>query len=162
MEFVSTLTHILGLMLFGSGTIWLSMLMARADHSLSGYGSLFMMIKLLPRASHLMGIGLLLLWASGVGRLLIWGDPGLLFLPRLYGWILLAKILLYLLIVINGILIENRYLPVLIRSAASEPSDRQSELFSRAWIGLKVASGFNFLLAMVVVALGESLRFCQA
>lgn len=161
MEFVSTLTHIFGLMLFGGGAIWLSTLMARADRSLSGYGSLFM-IKLLPRASHLMGMGLLLLWASGLGRLLIWEDPGLLFLPRLYGWILLVKILLYLLIVTNGILIENRYLPVLIRSAAAGPSDRPGEPFSKAWIGLKVASGLNFLLAMVVVALGESLRFCQA
>ncbi|MBI1987765.1 MAG: hypothetical protein HYS70_05410 [Nitrospinae bacterium] len=161
MEFVSTLTHILGLMLFGGGAIWLATLMTRADRSLSGYGSHFV-IDLLPRASHLMGIGILLLWASGVGRLLIWGDPGLLFLPRMYGWILLAKILLYLLMVINGILIENRYLPMLIRSAATGPGGKPGEPFSRAWIGLQVAARLNLLLAMVIVALGESLRFCQA
>ncbi|MBI2876478.1 MAG: hypothetical protein HYY20_06315 [Candidatus Tectomicrobia bacterium] len=160
MEFVSTLTHILGLILFGGGTIWLSLLIARADGAPGGYGSSFL-IGLLPRASQFMVIGILLLWASGIGRLLIWGDPGLIFLPRLYGWILLVKLLLYILIVIDGMLIEHRYLPALLRNAAIGHPDSPNESFARAWVRLKLLLRLNLLWVMVAVALGESLRFCS-
>ena len=154
MEFTASLFHILGLMLFGGGQLWLALLISRAENSPIPHAKFFV-TKALPGLSVAMGIGILLLWGSGVGRLLIWGNQGLLFLPQLYGWILTTKILLYVAITANGIVIENRYIWVLARSVSQEPNEK----FTQAWESLKFLSRTNLLLTMVVVALGEALRF---
>src|SRR2546426_12047307 len=69
----------------------------------------------LPLMANMVGIGVLLLFGSGVLRLLVWGVPGLIFLPDPYVWLLFSKLVLYMLIVINGALIERRYLPYVLK-----------------------------------------------
>lgn len=157
MEFVASLLHILGLMLFGGGQIWLALLMSRAESSPTPQAKSFVLGSL-RHLSVAMGAGILMLWGSGVGRLLIWKNPGLLFLPQLYGWILMAKILLYIVIVANGILIERRY----IWGMSQNTSLWSDESFPQKWEGLKLLSRMNLLLTLVVVALGEALRFSPA
>ena len=60
-------------------------------------------------------------FGSGVLRLLVWGEPGLIFLPDPYGWLLFSKLVLYMLIVLNGALIERRYLPYVFQACSGTP-----------------------------------------
>ncbi len=92
-------------------------------------------------------------FGSGLLKLLMWGEPGLIFLPDLYGWIFLSKLLLYIVIVGNGLLIERRYLP---RVTHRDGEDRHV-----AWAQVKIRARLNLVLVLVVVALGETLRFSK-
>ena len=107
------------------------------------------------------GIGVLLLFGSGVLRLFVWGEPGLIFLPDPYGWLLFSKLVLYMLIVINGALIERRYLPYVLEERPDTSSAGTALHLTAAWSQVKVRARLNLLLVLIVVALGEALRYSR-
>lgn len=156
LEFICGLFHGIGLMMLGGGHIWLTTFTIRAEKSPGNYGMLFI-CESLPRMSVIMEVGILLLFLSGLSRLIIWADPGLLFLPQPYGWVMMAKILLYIFVVINGVYINKCIYIILKNLAPSQQGPNQD--FQKAWIRFKILSRLNLLLVMVVVALGETLSF---
>jgi hypothetical protein len=111
--------------------------------------------------ANMFGIGVLLLFGSGVLRLLVWGEPGLIFLPDPYGWLLLGKLVLYMLIVINGALIERRYLPYVLQERPDTTGTGTALHLTAAWSQVKVRARLNLLLVLIVVALGEALRYSR-
>jgi hypothetical protein len=159
-EYFSTLLHLIGLLLFAGGHLWLAVCSVKAEQSPYGYGQRFL-LELLPTLSTLFGVGVLLLFSSGMAKLLLWYEPGFIFLPLPYGWILLAKLILYIAIVVNGILIERRYIVRLVKLGLPEVGDRISAELVTIWAALQRQARFNFALIMVVVALGETLRFAK-
>lgn len=155
LEYVGTLLHLLGMLLFVGGHIWFGLCTARAERLSSLDGERFLAASL-PLFANGFGIGVLLLFTSGLLKLLMWGEPGLIFLPDLYGWILWSKLLLYIVIVSNGLLIERRYVPCVL----SERADAKLSP-SAAWAQIKLRARLNLLLILVVVALGQTLRFSR-
>ena len=151
LDYFTTLLHLLGMLLFVGGHIWFGLFSAIAerhqqvdsDRVLAGY---------LPILSNGFGVGVLLLFTSGVLKLIVWGEPGLIFLPDLYGWILLSKLVLYMIIVGNGILIERRYLPVVLAAGNG---------MVVAWEQVKLRARLNLILILIVVVLGETLRYSR-
>ena len=160
-EFFSTLIHILALLMLAGGHLWLALYSVKAEQSRFDYGRRFF-LELLPAVSTLFGTGVVLLFCSGLAKLLLWYEPGFIFLLLPYGWILLTKLLLYIAIVINGILIERKYVVRFLRLGLSEAGDPASGDLARAWIGLQKHARLNFALIMIALALGETLRFAKA
>jgi hypothetical protein len=111
--------------------------------------------------ANMCGSGVLLLFGSGVLRLLVWGEPGLIFLPDPYGWLLFSKLVLYMLIVINGALIERRYLPYVLQACSDTTGAHTALHLTAAWSQVKVRARLNLLLVLIVVALGEALRYSR-
>jgi uncharacterized membrane protein len=159
-EYFSTLLHLIGLLIFAGGHLWLAIGSVKAEQSPFDYGQRFL-LELLPTVSTLFGIGVLLLFFSGMAKLLLWYEPGFIFLPLPYGWILLAKLILYVAIVVNGILIERRHIVRLVKLGLPEVGDRISTEVASTWAGLQRQARLNFALIMIVVALGETLRFAK-
>ena len=151
LDYLSTFLHLLGMLIFVGGHIWFGVLTALAERERHAAGERFLAAAL-PILANGFGLGVLLLFGSGLLKLLMWGEPGLIFLPDLYGWLFLSKLALYIVIVINGLLIERRDLPRLAQAA----EDRQA-----AWTQVKRRARCNLVLALVVVALGETLRFSK-
>ena len=104
LEYLGTLLHILGMLLLVGGHLWFAWLSAYAERTRDREGERFL-ATCLPLMANIFGIGVLLLFGSGLLKLLLWGEPGLIFLPDPYGWILLSKLVLYMIIVANGLLI---------------------------------------------------------
>ena len=119
------------------------------------------MLELLPTLSTLFGVGVLLLFASGMAKLVLWYEPGFIFLPLPYGWILLTKLILYIMIVVNGIWIDRRHIGRLIKLGLPEAGDHISGELATTWAALQRQARLNFALIMVVVAFGETLRFSK-
>lgn len=159
-EYFSTLLHILGMVILAGGHLWLAVASVKAELSLLDYGQRFL-LELLPTLSTLFGLGVLLLFSSGMVKLLIWYEPGFIFLPLPYGWILLAKLALYIVIVVNGIIIERRYIMPLVKLGIPERHDPLSPELAGIWTALQRQARVNFVLIMIVVALGETLRFAK-
>jgi len=159
-EFFSTLIHLLGLLMLAGGHLWLAVCSAKAEQSRFEYGQRFL-VEMLPTCSTLFGTGVLLLFGSGLAKLLLWYEPGFIFLPRPYGWILLAKLLLYIGIVLNGITIERKHVARLLKLGVPEAGDPVWEQVARIWRGLQRHARLNFALIMIVLALGETLRFAK-
>jgi uncharacterized protein YqhQ len=159
-EYLSTLLHLIGLLLLAGGHLWLAVCSVKADQSNFDYGQRFL-LELLPTISTLFGVGLLLLFSSGMAKLLLWYEPGFIFLPLPYGWILLTKLMLYIVIVINGIVIERHYIVRLMKLGLPEMGDRISTELASTWSALQRQARLNFALIMVVVACGETLRFAK-
>ena len=159
-EYWSTLLHLIGLLLLAGGHLWLAVCSVKAEQSAFDSGQRFL-LELLPTISTLFGVGVLLLFASGMAKLLLWYEPGFIFLPLPYGWILLTKLMLYVAIVVNGIWIERRYMVRLIKLGLPEVGDRISAELATAWAALQRQARVNFVLIMVVVAFGETLRFAK-
>jgi uncharacterized membrane protein len=158
LEYLGTLLHILGMTLFVGGHIWFSVLAAAAERQRDQGGVRFLATSL-PLLANGFGLGVILLFGSGVLKLLVWGEPGLIFLPDPYGWILLSKLLLYMVIVGNGVLIERRYLPYVLHES-SQSSD-MAPAAVKAWSQLRIRAHLNLVLILVVVALGEAMRFSK-
>jgi uncharacterized membrane protein len=158
LEYLATLLHIVGMILFVGGHIWFSVLAAAAERRRDQRGVRFLATSL-PLLANGFGAGVILLFGSGVLRLLVWGEPGLIFLPDPYGWILLSKLLLYMVIVGNGILIERRYLPYVLQD--SPPCPNMASAAAVAWSQLRVRVQLNLVLILVVVALGEAMRYSK-
>lgn len=159
-EYFGTLLHILGLLMLAGGHLWLTLCAGKARQSRFDYGQRFL-VELVPTFSTLFGAGVLLLFFSGLAKLLLWYEPGFLFLPRLYGWLLLTKLSLYTAIVLHGIVIERKHIVGLVKLGLPEPGDPMSHDMVRAWTGLLIHARLNFALIMVMVALGETLRFAR-
>jgi uncharacterized membrane protein len=159
-EYVSTLIHLLGLLMLAGGHLWLSLASVKAERSRFDYGRRFL-LEFLPTLALLFGAGVLLLFISGLAKLLLWYEPGFLFLPLPYGWMLLAKLLLYVAIVVNGIVIDRRHLSRLQRLGVPAGGDPIDAELAHAWSGLQRQARLNFALIMIVVALGETLRFAR-
>jgi hypothetical protein len=155
LEYLSTLLHILGMLLFVGGHIWFSVLSAGAERRHDEAGVRFLVASL-PLLANGFGAGVLLLFGSGVLKLLLWGEPGLIFLPDPYGWILLSKLLLYVVIVGNGMLIERRYLPSVLQDTPGLVPG-----LTHAWWQIKLRARLNLVLILVVVALGEAMRYSK-
>ncbi len=151
LDYLSTLIHLIGMFLFVGGHLWFGVLTAVAERRQHRAGERFLALEL-PVLANGFGLGVLLLFGSGLLKLILWREPGLIFLPDLYGWILLSKLLLYMVIVGNGMVIERRYLPV-VRAAGRD--------MAVAWEHVKMRARFNLLLILIVVALGETLRFSR-
>lgn len=154
LEYVGTLLHILGIVLFVGGHVWFGLLVAGAERRQDRQGVRFLAASL-PLMANAFGVGVVLLFGSGVFKLLLWGEPGLIFLPDPYGWILLSKLGLYILIVVQGIVIERRWLPYVLREAP------QGQVVTPAWQRLKLHARLNLVLILVVVALGEAMRYAK-
>jgi uncharacterized membrane protein len=159
-EYFATLLHLLGLLMLAGGHLWLAVCSVKAEQSAFDYGQRFL-LELLPIMSTLFGAGVLLLFFSGMAKLLLWYEPGFIFLPLPYGWILLTKLMLYIAIVINGILIERRHVVRLVKLGLPEAGDRISTELATTWAALQRQARLNFALIMVVVAFGETLRFAK-
>jgi uncharacterized protein YqhQ len=159
-EYFSTLIHLLGILLLVGGHLWLAVSAVKAERSPFDYGRRFL-IELVPMLSTLFGIAILLLFSSGLAKLLLWYEPGFIFLPLPYGWILLTKLLLYIAIVVNGILIDRWHVARLQKLELPEVGDPLSTELAHAWGALQRQVRLNFVLVMVVLALGETLRFAR-
>jgi uncharacterized membrane protein len=158
LEYFASLVHILGMILFVGGHIWFSVFSAMAERRQEQSDIRFLAASL-PLLATGFGVGVLLLFGSGMLKLLLWGEPGLIFLPDPYGWILLSKLLLYMVIIGNGILIERRYLPYVLQ-AQSRTSGR-SLATTNAWSQVTLRARLNLVLILVVVALGEAMRYSK-
>lgn len=156
LEYLSTLLHLLGMVLFAGGHIWFGFLSAFAERRRDRDGRRFLTTTL-PLMANVFGVSVLLLFGSGLLKLLLWGEAGLIFLPDPYGWILLSKLLLYMVIVGNGILIERRYLPAALQETAGPASGKTPS----AWYQVTIRARINLLLVLVVMALGEALRYSR-
>jgi len=152
LEYFSTLLHLIGMLVFVGGHIWFGIFAALAERDAQPAGERFLAAAL-PVLANGFGLGVLLLFGSGLLKLLLWGEPGLIFLPDLYGWLFLSKLVLYIVIVGNGLMIERRYLPRVANLAGEE--------MNVAWNQVKIRARFNLVLVLVVVALGETLRFSK-
>lgn len=152
LDYFSTLLHLMGMLVFVGGHIWFGILATLAEREPQPAGERFLAAAL-PVWANGFGLGVLLLFGSGLLKLLMWGEPGLIFLPDLYGWILFSKLVLYIVIVGNGLMIERRYLPRVANLAGEE--------MHMAWGQVKSRARFNLVLVLVVVALGETLRFSK-
>jgi hypothetical protein len=159
-EYLGSLLHLIGMLLFAGGHIWLGLLSAFAERQQHREGERFL-AAVLPLIANGFGIGVLLLFGSGVLRLVLWGEPGLIFLPDLYGWILLSKLVLYMVIVGNGIVIERRYLRYLVSEGPGTTAVQARLAPVVAWSRVKTLARLNLLLILVVVALGQTLRFSR-
>jgi uncharacterized protein YqhQ len=159
-EYFSTLIHLLGLLILAGGHLWFAVSAAKAEQSPFDYGQRFL-AELAPTLSTLFGVAVLLLFSSGLAKLLLWYEPGFIFLPLPYGWILLTKLLLYIAIVVNGILIDRWHVAQLQKLGLPEIGDPLSSELVRAWAALQRQARLNFVLVMVVLALGETLRFAK-
>ena len=157
LEYLGTLLHILGMLLLVGGHLWFAWLSAYAERTRDREGERFL-ATCLPLMANIFGIGVLLLFGSGLLKLLLWGEPGLIFLPDPYGWILLSKLVLYMIIVANGLLIERRYLPTILQGISQAP---ETLLMGTAWQQIKLRARLNLLLILVVLALGEALRYAR-
>lgn len=163
LEFLCAVGHLFGLLLVVGGHLVLAVLAG------SGLATPALLARLLPRLPNLVGVGMLLLFASGATRVVLWGGLPALFLPEPYGWVLLAKLSLYCLVVGLGIVIERRYLPRLQAAARqampSAGSGVVQSLGAAAstprWEGLLTLARVNFLLVAVIAALGLTLKFLQ-
>jgi hypothetical protein len=151
LDYLSTFLHLIGMLLLAGGHIWFGVFTAMAERHQRRMDEQVLAAHL-PVLANGFGVGILLLFGSGLLKLLLWGEPGLIFLPDLYGWILLSKLLLYMIIVANGIIIERRYLPV-VRAVGGE--------MTAAWAQVKMRARFNLALILIVVVLGETLRFSR-
>jgi hypothetical protein len=160
LEYLGTLLHILGIVLLVGGHVWFGLLSALAERRHDREGVRFL-VTALPLMANIFGAGVLLLFGSGVLKLLLWGEPGLIFLPDPYGWILLSKLLLYMIIVGNGVLIERRYLPYVLPQAAGIPAGEVGPWPMTAWSQVKLRARINLVLILVVVALGEAMRYSK-
>ena len=156
LEYLSTLLHLLGMVLLVGGHIWFGFLSAFAERRRDREGRRFLTTTL-PLMANIFGVGVLLLFGSGLLKLLLWGEAGLIFLPDPYGWVLLSKLLLYMVIVGNGILIERRYLPAALQETAGHASGK----VPGAWYQVTLRARVNLLLVLVVMALGEALRYSR-
>jgi hypothetical protein len=152
LEYFGTLLHLIGMLVFVGGHIWFGILTALAEREPQPAGERFLAAAL-PVLANGFGLGVLLLFGSGLLKLLIWGEPGLIFLPDLYGWLFLSKLVLYMVIVVNGLMIERRYLPRVAGLTGKETDV--------AWAQIKSRARLNLVLVLVVVALGETLRFSK-
>jgi hypothetical protein len=159
-EYFSTLLHLIGLLILAGGHLWWAVGSVKAEQSRFDYGQRFL-LELLPMMSTLFGIGVVLLFSSGMAKLVLWYEPGFIFLPLPYGWILLTKLILYTIIVVNGMVIERRHIARLIKLGLPEVGDRISAELADAWAALQGQARVNFVLIMVVFALGETLRFAK-
>jgi hypothetical protein len=148
------------MLLLVGGHIWFGFLTAMTERRKDHEGARFLALHL-PLMANVFGIGVLLLFGSGVLRLLVWGEPGLIFLPDPYGWLLLSKLVLYMLIVINGALIERRYLPYVLEERPDTTGAGTVLYLTAAWSQVKVRARLNLLLVLIVVALGEALRYSR-
>jgi hypothetical protein len=158
LEYLSTLLHLIGMLLFAGGHIWFGWFSALVERRQDHEGRRFLAASL-PFMANVFGVGVLLLFGSGVLKLLLWSEPGLIFLPDPYGWILLSKLLLYMCIVGNGIIIERRYLPYVMQE---QPGASGTETpLSAAWYQVTMRARLNLLLILVVVALGEAMRYSR-
>jgi hypothetical protein len=160
LEYVGTLLHMVGILLLVGGHIWFGFFTAMTDRRKDREGAQFLALHL-PFMSNVFGVGVLLLFGSGVLRLLVWGEPGLIFLPDPYGWLLFTKLVLYMLIVINGALIERRYLPYVLQERPVITGTGTVLHLTAAWAQVKVRARLNLLLVLIVVALGEALRYSR-
>jgi hypothetical protein len=160
LESLATLLHILGIILFVGGHVWFGLLSALAERRHDRDGVRFLATAL-PLMANVFGAGVLLLFGSGVLKLLLWGEPGLIFLPDLYGWILLSKLVLYMIIVGNGALIERRYLPSMLSPAPETLGTAMGLQARSAWQQIKLRARLNLVLILVVVALGEAMRYSR-
>jgi hypothetical protein len=159
-EYFSTLIHLIGLLLLAGGHLWLAVCSVKAEQSSFDYGQRFL-LELLPTLSTFFGIGVLLLFSSGMAKLLLWYEPGFIFLPLPYGWILLAKLILYIAVVVNGIVIERRHIMQVVKLGLPEMGDAVSAALAETWADLQRQARLNFALIMIMVALGETLRFAK-
>jgi uncharacterized membrane protein len=160
LEYLGTLLHILGIVLFVGGHVWFGLLSALAERRRDRAGVRFL-VTALPLMANVFGAAVLLLFGSGVLKLLLWGEPGLIFLPDPYGWILLSKLLLYMIIVGNGMLIERRYLPAVLPQALETPAGEAGLWPMTAWYQIQMRARVNLVLILVVVALGEAMRYSK-
>jgi hypothetical protein len=160
LEYLGTLLHLLGIVLFVGGHVWFGLLSAFAERRRDQQGIRFLAASL-PLLANVFGAGVLLLFGSGVLKLLLWGEPGLIFLPDPYGWILLSNLLLYMIIVGNGVLIERRYLPAVLPPVSGQSADLGGGPPAPAWEHIKLRTRLNLVLILVVVALGEAMRFSK-
>lgn len=159
-EYFATLLHLMGLLLLAGGHLWLAVCTIKAEQSSLDHGQRFL-LELLPTFSTLFGVGVLLLFTSGMAKLVLWYEPGFIFLPLPYGWILLTKLMLYIAIVINGIVIDRRHLARIVQLGLPETGERVNAEIARTWAALQRQARLNFALIMVVVAFGETLRFAK-
>jgi hypothetical protein len=157
LEYLGTLLHIVGLLLLAGGHIWFGLFSALAERRRDREGMRFLATAL-PCLANGFGVGVLLLFGSGVLKLLLWREPGLIFLPDLYGWLLLSKLVLYMLIVGNGVLIERRYLPYALQPTLGTGATPRP---TAAWYQVKMRARLNLLLILVAVALGEAMRYSR-
>jgi putative copper export protein len=160
LEYLGALLHLVGMLLFVGGHLWLGFLAALTERRQDGEGARFL-ARHLPRLANIFGVGVLLLFGSGMLRLLVWGEPGLIFLPDPYGWLLFSKLILYMLIVLNGALIERRYLPYVLQEHPAPTGVGTTLHLTSAWSQVKIRARLNLLLALIVVALGEALRYSR-
>jgi hypothetical protein len=160
LEYLGTLLHLIGMLLLAGGHIWLGVFTAVVERQGNREGERFL-AAMLPSIANGFGIGVLLLFGSGLLKLGLWGEPGLIFLPAPYGWILLSKLLLYLVIVGNGMVIERRYLPQALPERSGMADGHMGLASRRAWSRIKMLARLNLLLILVVVALGQTLRFSR-
>lgn len=160
LEYLGTFLHLLGMLLFVGGHIWFGLMTALAERRRDRAGARFLAMHL-PQMSNVFGLGVLLLFSSGMLRLLVWGEPGLIFLPDLYGWILLSKLVLYMIIVGHGAWIERRYLPQVLALQDAPDGQGTERRLTAAWEQVKLRARINLVLILVVVALGEALRYSK-
>jgi len=158
-EYWSTLLHLIGLLLLAGGHLWLVVCSVKAEQSAFDYGQRFL-LELLPTISTLFGVGCSCsLPAHGQALALVRARFYLLATAVWLDFTHEARALRCH----RGqrIWIERRHMVRLLKLGLPEVGNHIGAELAAAWAALQRQARVNFVLIMVVVAFGETLRFAK-
>ncbi len=146
------LLHVLGLIIWAGGEIWITMFVMKSQKSPRPHGRAFI-LEVLKTVNKMMWTGAVLLGVGGVLRIIgmnavsLWTDPS-----TLWGAMMLTKHGLLVIVIISSIIISTRVSPTMEKNAPG-PNEQPSETFLKASELLEKLSRTNFLLTMIVIVI---------
>lgn len=143
---IGILIHVVGLLIFGGGQLWILRNCKSVD-----YGNSSILFKAV-------NYGLLTLFFGGTISLVYLNEPGFLGLPKTFGWIVLIKLLLYVTIALNNILVTEQFFQKSADTALENVSLKSEKpLIASKKLGLIVK--INLFLTFVGGLSGLTLNF---
>ena len=146
--FIGLLLHIIGLVVFFCGQLYiLTKVKWSKDPNVQSS-----IVKRLPRLFKITNWGLLISFSGGVLSLIALNEPDFFGLPKTWGWIMLAKLLLYMMLSISSIIIVEKNVPDVIASATVW--EKSSDQSFKAIKNLKRILKVNLMVSLLIVVLG--------
>ncbi len=151
-QFVGLLLHWIGIIAFGGGLIWIKILMAKIENT-QNVGAKLFFVDTFPTIFKVMNWMLLLLFMGGVIELITLNEPNLFGLPKTAGWVILTKVIVYVGLVTNSLLITERFVPETIETTSRISEDEKAEI-SGAFNRLERMLNISLLLIFIALVLG--------
>lgn len=160
---ITMIVHILAIVVYLGGTFFMDLLLVPALNSIPPAQAAIVSRQTGEIFAVTAWISLGLIAASGLAFLYLDGSLGLDLFLRPYGWLIGAKIFLFLLLVINGLIMTlgirprvNALLP--LKATELELKAKQTEMMSAAST-LNRLIRLNLIIAGLAVILGVTLTF---